>query len=168
MTSLTIKPFPGWRSRAAALLALVAGASAVAIGLAVPANASTCTPLAGLAECLPAYQVTGTPDNSLVEWGSEPGQPGSFTVGSVPNGTTLYVICQANDGPQQDGEYNAPGVPSQTYDLVYDPALSQSSSGGYAWVYDWWMNTPPQQAAYNWYSWPDRALHCNFNYATTT
>jgi hypothetical protein len=91
-------------------------ASALAIGLAVPANASTCTPLAGLAKCLPAYQVTGTPDNSLVEWSGEPGS-GAWIVGSVPNGTTLYVVCQANDGPQQDGEYNAPGVPSQTYDL---------------------------------------------------
>lgn len=104
-----------------------------------------------------AYQVTGTPDNSLAEWTNSPNLGGSI-VRYVTNGTTLWVACQANDGPQEDGKYNATNVPSKTWDFTWDPGLAR-----YVWVYDWWMSTPPQKAAYNWYSWPDSAHHCNFN-----
>lgn len=155
MTSPRISWSPGWRSRSAGLLVLAVAAGTLVIGLAGPAKASPCTPWPSCFGA--AYQVSGTPDNSLVEWTTSPALGGSI-VRSVPNGTTLWVGCQANDGPQEDGEYNAPGVPSQTWDFTWDPGISQ-----YVWVYDWWMNTPPQQAAYNWYSWPDTARHCNFN-----
>jgi hypothetical protein len=52
-----------------------------------------------------AYQVTGTPDNSLAEWSGLPGY-GTGVYRSVPNGTTLYLVCQVNDGPQIDPEFN--------------------------------------------------------------
>jgi hypothetical protein len=103
------------------------------------------------------YQVTGTPDNSLWEWSDNPSNGGA-AIRTVPNGYTLWVGCQANDGPPEDGKYNIyPTVPSRTWDSSWDSGLSR-----FVWVYDWWMNTPPQQAAYDWYSWPDAAHHCNF------
>lgn len=163
MTSLRIRWSPRWRSRSAGLLALALAGSALAIGLALPANASICTPNQTGCTTWEAYEVTGTPDNSLVEWTGLPGDGGSV-IRSVPNGTTLYFVCQTNIGPQIDPEFNlaADGtyVPSRTWDLVYDPGLPPGA-GQYAFVYDWWLNTPPQQEAYNWYSWPDAAHQCH-------
>jgi hypothetical protein len=110
-----------------------------------------------------AYQVTGTPDNSLAEWSGLPGY-GTGVYRSVPNGTTLYLVCQVNNGPQIDPEFNLASdgtyVPSRTWDLVYDPGLPAGTTSQLAWVYDWWMNNPPQQEAYNWHSWPDAAHRC--------
>lgn len=157
MSSLRIRWSPGWRSRSAGLLLLALAASTLVIGLTSPAKASTCTPNPQCSQN--AYQVTGTPDNSLAEWSAPPGDPGAAVLRSVPNGTTLYVSCQIPDGPQIDLEFNIDPngayVPSRTWDYVYDPGINQ-----FVWVYDWWMNTPPQQAAYNWYSWPDTAHAC--------
>ena len=156
---LVIRRRPRWRPRVAGLLALAAVASAIAIGPALPAKASPCTPWPSCFGA--AYQVSGTPDNSLWEWTDSPSSGGT-AIRSVGNGYTLWVGCQANDGPQEDGEYNVyPTVPSQTWDFAWDPGLGQ-----YVWVYDWWMNTPAQNAAYNWYSWPDSARHCNFGAPT--
>lgn len=135
-------------------LAMAAGMLTV-IGPAQEASAALCTPWPS---CFgTAYQVSGTPDNSLTEWTGSP-TGGGAVIRTIPNGYTLWVGCQANDGPQEDGEYNVyPSVPSKTWDFAWDSGL-----GRFVWVYDWWMNTPPQQAAYNWYSWPDSAHHCNF------
>ncbi len=142
--------------RLAALLAGLALAAGTLVALSAPASASTCTPWPSCFGA--AYQVTGTPDNSLWEWTYSPSLGGS-TIRTIPNGYTLWVACQANDGPQEDGKYNVyPTVPSTTWDFAWD-----SGNSRYVWVYDWWMNTPPQQAAYNWYSWPDSAHHCNFS-----
>jgi hypothetical protein len=164
MTSLTIKSFRGWRSRAAALLGLAIGAGTLIMGLAGPASAELCTPQVVGCTTYEAYQVTGTPDNSLAEWAGLPDGNVLF-FRSVPNGTTLYLVCQVNDGPQIDPEFNLASdgtyVPSRTWDLVYDPGLPVPPGGSHlAWVYDWWMNTPPQQEAYNWHSWPDTAHRC--------
>jgi hypothetical protein len=110
-----------------------------------PAGAASCSPWPSCFGA--AYQVSGTPDNSLWEWNNSPSLGGS-AIRAIPNGYTLIVGCQANDGPQEDGKYNSyPTVPSTTWDFAWDGGLSR-----YVWVYDWWMNTPPQQAAY----------HCNF------
>ena len=153
----------GWRSRVAGLLALATVAAAIAIGSALPAKASVCTPFPS---CFGApFQVSGTPDNALWEWtaaptpSGNPSPPGAATpIRTVPNGYTLYVGCQTNVGPQEDGEVNYhDGVyyASQTWDYAWDPAL-----GKFVWVYDWWMTTPQQNFNYNWYSWPDDAHHC--------
>jgi len=130
--------------------------SLIVLGGVSTAKASPCTPWPG---CFGTpYQVTGTPDNSLTEWTGSPSLGGT-AITSVPNGYTLVVGCQANDGPQEDGEYNVyPSAPSTTWDFAWD-----SGSGRFVWVYDWWMNTPPQQAAYSWYSWQDSSRHCNFS-----
>jgi hypothetical protein len=102
------------------------------------------------------YQVTGTA-GSLPEWTLNP-KGGWTEIGTIPNGYTLWVSCQANDGPQENHKYNVyPSVPSRTWDRTWD-----SGKGRFVWVYGWWMNTPPEEAAYNWYSWPDSAHHCNF------
>jgi hypothetical protein len=154
----------GWRSRAAGLLlGLAFAASTLAIGSALPARAEICTPQQPGCTTYEAYQVTGTPDNSLAEWSGLPGN-GTAVLRSVPNGTTVYLVCQVNNGPQIDPEFNlAPDgtyVPSRTWDLVYDPGASSVTNLPLVWVYDWWLNTPPQQAAYNWHSWPDTAHQC--------
>ena len=164
MTTLRTMSFRGWRARAAALLALAFGASTLAIGLALPANASICTDQSPGCTTAEGYVVTGTPDNSLAEWSALPGN--GTVIRSVPNGTFLELVCQINNGPQIDPEFNlaADGtyVPSRTWDLVYDPGLPASAgTNQLAWVYDWWLNTPPQQEAYNWYSWSDPAHQCN-------
>jgi hypothetical protein len=139
------------------LFTLLAMAVAVVSGVVVfvaPASASPCTPWPS---CFgTTYQVTGTPDNSLWEWSNSPSLGGT-AIRAIPNGWILWVGCQANNGPQEDGKYNATNVPSLTWDYAWD-----SNIGRFVWVYDWWMNTPPQKAAYNWYSWPDSAHHCNF------
>ena len=154
MIAPRIRRNSGWRARTAGLLALATVASAFAICSALPAKASPCSPFPS---CFgSAYQVSGTPDNSLWEWTGNP-SGGGTAIRPVANGYTLVVGCQANNGPQEDDEYNAPGVPSQTWDLAWDSGL-----GRFVWVYDWWMNTPPQNAAYNWYSWPEQSRHCNF------
>jgi hypothetical protein len=137
----------------ATCLLLAAGLAGVAV--APPARAAVCAPWPS---CFgTAYQVSGTSDNSLWEWTNDP-QHGGSAIRAVPNGYTLLVRCQANDGLQEDGEYNIHWtVPSTTWDLAWDTGLGRT-----VWVYDWWMNTPPQQGAYNWYSWPDSGHHCNF------
>src|SRR6185437_13052874 len=140
-----------------ALLTAAVLFAAAALGSVRPtsAAANVCSPWPG---CFgTAYQVTGTSHNSLAEWTYSPAAGGTV-VRSVPNGTTLIVGCQANDGPQEDNKYNVyPSVPSRTWDFVWDGGISR-----FVWVYDWWMNTPLQQSSYNWYSWPDSAHHCNF------
>ena len=134
----------------ALLAALVSFIGTVSAG---PANASPCSPWPS---CFGGtYQVTGTPDNSLTEWTFSPSLGGS-AIRSVANGYTLVVGCQANDGPQEDGKYNVyPSVPSTTWDFAWDGGL-----GRYVYVYDWWMNTPPE--THNGYSWTNSAWHCNF------
>jgi hypothetical protein len=128
------------------------------IGLASPdpANANVCSPWPS---CFGGtYQVTGTADNALTEWTFSPSMGGT-AIRSVANGYSLVVGCQANDGPQEDGKYNVnPTVPSTTWDFAWDAGLSR-----FVWVYDWWMNTPSQNANYSWYSWPDSSRHCNFS-----
>jgi hypothetical protein len=144
------------RRRLSTMLAgLVMAAGAVTIFGQAQANAALCSPWPS---CFgTAYQVTGTPDNSLWEWSGSP-TGGGTAIRSVSNGYTLWVGCQANNGPQEDGKYNVyPSVPSKTWDFTWDSGL-----GRFVWVYDWWMNTPPQKSAYSWYSWPDSAHHCNF------
>ena len=135
-------------------LAIAAGMLAVA-GPIQSAKAAECTPWPSCFGA--AYQVAGTPDNSLWEWTGDPSNGGT-AIRSVPNHYTLWVGCQANNGPQEDGKYNVyPSVPARTWDFAWDTGL-----GRFVWVYDWWMNTPHEMAAYNWYSWPDSAHHCNF------
>ncbi len=51
-----------------------------------------------------------------------------------------------------------PWLLSLRYRISFHPA----PTGQFVWVYDRWMNTPPQEAAHGWYSWPDSAHHCNF------
>lgn len=146
------------------VVVLALAASTLVLGLTSPAKASICTPISPGCTTYEIYQVSGTPDNSLVEWSELPGN-GGVILRSAPNGTPLYFICQINDGPQIDPEFNLASdgtyVPSRTWDLVYDPWLSRTQNLQLAWVYDWWLNTPPQQEAYNWYSGPDAAHRCN-------
>jgi hypothetical protein len=140
----------------AGVVGLVAAVASSLVLAGAPAQAAPCTPWPSCFGTV--YQVTGTPDNSLTEWTNSPSLGGT-TVRSVANGTSLVVGCQANNGPQEDNEYNVyPSVPSRTWDFVYDSGLAR-----FVWVYDWWMNTPPQNASYSWYSWPDAAKHCNFD-----
>ena len=142
--------------RLAVLLFGLTLTAATLTGLSAPATASQCTPFPS---CFgTAYQVTGTSDNSLWEWTYSPATDGS-AIRSVPNNYTLWVSCQANNGPQEDGKYNVnPSVPSTTWDYAWDPGISS-----YVWVYDWWMNTPQQQAAYGWYSWSDAPHRCELH-----
>jgi hypothetical protein len=141
------------------LLTLLAGLSLVATMFLVharPAAAALCSPWPSCFGA--AYQVAGTPDNSLTEWTGDPAN-GATTIRTITNGYTLWVGCQANDGPQEDGKYNVyPSVPATTWDFAWDSGLSR-----FVWVYDWWMNTPAENAADNWYSWSSPAKHCNFN-----
>jgi lysophospholipase L1-like esterase len=134
---------------------LVLATSIAVVAASGPASAASCSPWPA---CFgTGYQVTGTPDNSLAEWTNSPALGGS-AIRSVSNGYTLFVGCQANNGPQEDSKYNVYStVPSTTWDFAWDGGL-----GRFVWVYDWWMNTPPQQSADGWYSWPDAAHHCNF------
>jgi surface antigen len=148
-----------WPFRWRKVVAVIAGplllAGSAVLAFSPPAQASPCTPWPS---CFgTAYQVTGTSDNSLWEWTYSPNLGGS-AIRSIPNGYTLWVGCQANNGPQEDNKFNIyPSVPSTTWDFAWDGGVNR-----YVWVYDWWMNTPPQKAAYNWYSWADSAHHCNF------
>lgn len=148
------------RRRVAYLTVAALAASGFVLAVGEPAaTASICTPFP---RCFGTpFQVSGTPDNSLTEWTDSP-LNGGKPAGSEPNGATLWVDCQANNGPQEDGKFNAPAVPSRTWDFAYDPATGQ-----FVVVYDWWMNTPPQRAAFNWYSWSNGAPNpadspCNF------
>jgi len=138
--------------------ALLAIAALIAALLAVArpgsAQAAVCSPWP---TCFgAAYQVSGAPDNALGEWTYSPSDGGT-EIRTIANGTTLYVGCQANNGPQEYGEWDATNVPSRTWDFGWDPGLQR-----YVWVYDWWMNTPEQTAANDWYSWSASSMHCNF------
>ncbi|WP_424534325.1 peptidoglycan DD-metalloendopeptidase family protein [Sphaerisporangium viridialbum] len=95
---------------------LVVGVAAIGVvGLAVPAVAAT-------------YQVTGADTQGLAIQ-SEPHV--NHVIRYVPNGTSLNVSCQVNNGDQVDGKvYN--GKPFTTWDRLADGT----------WVYDWYMNTP--------------------------
>lgn len=79
------------------------------------------------------YRVTGA-DSSGLAILSGPhvsGHLGSVFVRYVPNGTTLDVVCQVNNGDQADGRTQY-GRPFTTWDYLTD---------GY-FVYDWYMTTP--------------------------
>lgn len=102
--------------------------------LTVPAVA-----LAGLAVAVPAqaysavYQVTGADSQGLADL-TKPysgGTNGSVLVRWYPNGTNLTVVCQVNNGAQEDGRTQY-GHAFTTWDKLSD--------GTY--VYDWYMNTP--------------------------
>lgn len=73
------------------------------------------------------YQVIGTDSQGLAVQ-SQPHV--NHVVEWVPNGTTLNVVCQVNNGDQVDGrtEY---GHPFTTWDKLSDGN----------WVYDWYMTT---------------------------
>jgi hypothetical protein len=142
-------------------LALLFGGLALAagtlVGVSVSANASICNPWPSCAGGAGYYQVSGTPDNSLWEWTYSP-SAGGQKIRTIPNGYALWIFCQANNGPQEDGKYNIyPSVPSTTWDEGWDGTLGRT-----VWVYDWWMNTPAQNAPDDWYSWSSSDLHCNF------
>ncbi|MEV1175024.1 peptidoglycan DD-metalloendopeptidase family protein [Nonomuraea sp. NPDC049784] len=101
------------RLRAALLVALAAVLTS--LGLAAPAHAAV-------------YQVTGADAQGLAIQ-SEPHI--NHVIRYVPNGTSLDVACQVNNGDQVDGKvYN--GQPFRTWDRLADGT----------WVYDWYMNTP--------------------------
>jgi hypothetical protein len=150
------------RRLAAATATLCLTAGTTVLLATAPASANVCSPWPG---CFGVtYHVTGTPANSpLDEWSGNPNNGGRI-LGTVPNNTPLTVACQANNGPQEDGQYNIyPTVPSRTWDFVWD-----GTNNRFAWVYDWYMSTPPQAARFNWYSWaeyknPDGSeSYCNF------
>lgn len=145
---------------AAAACVLLTAALTTAAG----ARPAAALPCAGWPQCsggAGTFQVSGTPDNDLEEWTYSPSR-GGVDLGHRVNGDSLWIICQANDGPQEDSKFNAPNVPSTTWDYVYDPARQD-----FVWVYDWWMNTPPQNQADNWYSFSATSLHCNFGSSGT-
>lgn len=74
------------------------------------------------------YQVTGT-DSAGLAVHSLPQLGGVLRW--VPNGTSLTVACQINDGAQVDGRTKS-GFPFRTWDRLSDGT----------WVYDWYMTTP--------------------------
>jgi hypothetical protein len=74
------------------------------------------------------YQVTGT-DSAGLAVHSVPALGGVLRW--VPNGTSLTVSCQINDGAQVDGRTRN-GQPFTTWDQLTDGT----------WVYDWYMTTP--------------------------
>jgi hypothetical protein len=74
------------------------------------------------------YQVTGT-DSAGLAVHSVPALGGVLQW--VPNGTSLTVSCQINDGAQVDGRTRN-GQPFTTWDQLTDGT----------WVYDWYMTTP--------------------------
>lgn len=74
------------------------------------------------------YQVTGADSQGL----AVQSQPHiNHVIRYVPNGTTLYVVCQTKYGDQVDGRTQY-GRPFTTWDRLDDGT----------WVYDWYMNTP--------------------------
>ncbi|WP_073948053.1 M23 family metallopeptidase [Streptomyces kebangsaanensis] len=102
-------------ARAAARVVPAVLLTVAAVGLASPARAAT-------------YQVTGADSQGLAVQ-SEPHV--NHVLRYVPNGTSLNVSCQINNGDQVDGKvYN--GRPFTTWDQLADGT----------WVYDWYMNTP--------------------------
>jgi surface antigen len=74
------------------------------------------------------YQVTGADSQGLAIQ-SQPHV--NHVIRYVPNGTTLYVVCQTKYGDQVDGRTQY-GRPFTTWDQLADGT----------WVYDWYMNTP--------------------------
>jgi hypothetical protein len=74
------------------------------------------------------YQVTGT-DSAGLAVHSLPQLGGVLRW--VPNGTSLAVACQINDGAQVDDRTRS-GLPFTTWDQLSDGT----------WVYDWYMTTP--------------------------
>ncbi|HLH83791.1 MAG TPA: hypothetical protein VKV38_11045 [Trebonia sp.] len=137
---------PVFRKVAIRLAALSLVAGSVTAGTAATASAAPCSPWptcsggAGYFQAIPF-------DNALWEANGNPAN-GNW-IRTIPSGYTLYVFCQANNGPSEDGE------PGTTWDFAWDAGLQR-----YVYVYDWWMNTPPEM--YNGYSWPNSAWHCNF------
>ena len=113
------------RRRAARLLAsalAVPGMTLAAVATAVPAYA-----FSGV------YQVTGADSQGLADL-TKPytgGTNGSVLVRWYANGTNLTVVCQVNNGAQEDGRTQY-GRPFTTWDKLSD--------GTY--VYDWYMTTP--------------------------
>jgi surface antigen len=74
------------------------------------------------------YQVTGA-DSAGLAIQSQPHV--NHVLRYIPNGTTLFVVCQTKLGDQVDGRTQY-GRPFTTWDMLADGT----------WVYDWYMNTP--------------------------
>jgi hypothetical protein len=125
-----------------AATALVAGT--VVLTGASSASAQVCSPFPS---CVGKPYHPASYDNNLAEWNGRPLAPGSAIVGYVTNAQTLWVVCQANNGPTSDGEL------SNTWDFAWS-----AYAGRYVWVYDYWMSTP--QIGSNGYS--PGIDHCNF------
>lgn len=79
------------------------------------------------------YQVFGTDGTLAVQ--SQPSV--GHVIGSVPEGTFVYVVCQVNNG----GTDWPDGLYSHTWDKL------ATSNGSVAWVYDHYISTPLQNSA---------------------
>lgn len=109
-------------ARTAAAVLTVSGMAAGAVAAAAPAFA-----FSGV------YQVSGADSQGLADL-TKPytgGTNGSVLVRWYGNGTSLTVVCQVNNGSQEDGRTQY-GHPFTTWDKLSD--------GTY--VYDWYMTTP--------------------------
>jgi len=112
------------------------GTAGAVVAAASPALACVIDPDTN--QCLPpppapTYQVTGADSNGLANM-TQPfgkGINGSTFIKWFPNGTSLRLLCQANNGGQVDGRVQY-GRPFTTWDKLTDGT----------WVYDWYMNTP--------------------------
>ncbi|MBO3744442.1 CHAP domain-containing protein [Streptosporangiaceae bacterium NEAU-GS5] len=73
------------------------------------------------------YKVKGTDGTLVVQKSPKVDN----VIRSLPEGATLGVVCQINNG----GADPYDGLTSKTWDFIGD-----------GWVYDWYVNTPPQGA----------------------
>lgn len=148
---------PGMRSSISALAAigLVAGAGAIALSRTASHNHPSLRHTAStgivITTAMNGYIGTAAPTAPPVPPPPASGGPGLYQVTGadsqglaiqslpqvnhvlrwVPNGTTLNVVCQVNNGGQADGRTKY-GHPFTTWDMLSDGT----------WVYDWYMNTP--------------------------
>lgn len=136
--------------RMAQLLAAVVASGTLVVGGASAAHAAPCSPWpsCGGGE---GWFHPQTPDNSLAEWTGNP-NAGASIVGYLTNSQNVWVFCQANNGPTEDG------MLSHTWDFVWSPAANRN-----VWVYDYWMTTPPIHSdGYSYDSQGHRYPTCNF------
>jgi hypothetical protein len=144
---------PAWRTWVRLLVAALVGATGAIVAVASPAQACFIDPDTG--QCLPpppnpTYQVTGADSNGLANM-TQPfgkGTNGSAFIKWFPNGTSLHLLCQANNGGQVDGRVQY-GRPFTTWDKLTDGT----------WVYDWYMNTPLVQTD----GYSTGFTHCNWS-----